>query len=176
MTSRDLAPAAGVFLVGLAWLFLLGGYGFQLEDEGTHLAWFDRVMRGERPYIDFHTGYTPGFFAFGKGVFSLFGESGTAVRAVLAVINALAAAGMAELTRRIAGRWLAPVPPLLWLAFVPVYVGEFAAFNIPYPTWVVTLAWVVLAFAMIAWIETRRGAALVVAGAAAALAMWFRPN
>lgn len=173
---RDAAPALCVFALALAWLLLLRPYGFQLEDEGTLLFWFDRVTRGQQPYVDFHTGYTPGFFAFGTAVFGLFGPSATAVRAVLAVINALAAAGLTEATRRVAGNWLAPIPALLWLAFVPVYVGEFAAFNIPYPTWPVTLAWVVLALAMLSWIERPRGALLVVAGVMAALAMWLRPN
>lgn len=175
-TRRDLVPALGVFVLALAWLLLLRPYGFQLEDEGTHLFWFDRVMRGQQPYVDFHTGYTPGFFALGKAAFSTFGPSATALRGVLAVINALAAAGLAEVTRRVAGRWLAWIPPLLWLAFVPVYVGEFAAFNVPYPTWPVTLAFVGLALAMLAWMERRSAGLLVVAGAAAALAMWFRPN
>jgi len=32
------------------------------------LFWFDRAVRGQQPYIDFNTGYTPGFFAFGKAV------------------------------------------------------------------------------------------------------------
>jgi len=176
MTRRDLAPALGVFVVAIAWLLLLRPYGFQLEDEGTHLFWFDRVMRGEQPYVDFHTGYTPGFFALGKAVFSAFGPSATALRAVLAVINALTAAGLAEITRRVAGRWLAPIPPLLWLAFVPVYVGEFAAFNVPYPTWPVTLAFVATALAMLAWMERRSAWLLVAAGLSAAAAMWFRPN
>ncbi len=176
MSRRDLAPALVVFAVALAWLLLLRPYGFQLEDEGTHLFWFDRVMRGQQPYVDFHTGYTPGFFAFGKAVFTLFGPSVTALRGVLAVINAVTAAGLTELTRRVAGRWLAPLPALLWLAFVPVYVGEFAAFNVPYPTWPVTLAWVVMVLAMLSWVERRHVVLLVLAGAAAAVAMWFRPN
>ncbi|MFN2426883.1 MAG: hypothetical protein ABR587_10615 [Candidatus Binatia bacterium] len=176
MTLRDAAPTLGVFAVALAYLLLLRPYGFQLEDEGTLLSWFDRVARGQRPYVDFHTGYTPGFFAFGSAVFSLFGTSATALRAVLAVINALAAAGLTEATRRIAGRRLAPIPALVWLAFVPVYSGEFAAFNIPYPTWPVTLAWVMLALAMLSWAARPRAGLLVLAGAAAAFAMWFRPN
>jgi len=176
MTLRDAAPTVGVFVIAFAYLLLLRPYGFQLEDEGTLLSWFDRVVRGQRPYLDFHTGYTPGFFAFGTAVFSAFGTSATALRAVLALINALAAAGLTEATRRVAGRWLAPVPALVWLAFVPVYGGEFAAFNIPYPTWPVTLAWVVLALALLSWIERPRAALLVLCGGAAALAMWFRPN
>ncbi len=176
MRFRDAAPALGVFLVALAYLLLLRPYGFQLEDEGTLLSWFDRVSRGQRPYLDFHTGYTPGFFAFGSAVYSAFGPSAAAVRTVLAVMNALSAAGLAELTRRAAGAWLAPVPALLWLAFVPVYGGEFAAFNIPYPTWPVTLAWIVVALALVAWIERPRLVLLAVAGLGAAAAMGLRPN
>ena len=53
-------PVALVVVVAAAWLMLLRPYGFQLEDEGTLLAWFDRAARGQRPYLDFHTGYTPG--------------------------------------------------------------------------------------------------------------------
>lgn len=176
MRLRDAAPALGVFVVALAYLLLLVPYGFQLEDEGTQLSWFARVASGERPYLDFHTGYTPGFFAFGHAVFALFGPSATALRTVLAVVNALSAAGLAEITRRVAGAWLAPVPALVWLAFMPVYVGEFAAFNVPYPTWPVTLAWVVAALALVSWTERPRLPPLVVAGAAAASAMWLRPN
>lgn len=176
MRLRDAAPALGVFVVALAYLLLLVPYGFQLEDEGTQLSWFARVVAGERPYLDFHTGYTPGFFAFGEAVFELLGPSATSLRTVLAVTNALTAAGLAELTRRAAGAWLAPVPALLWLAFVPVYAGEFAAFNVPYPTWPVTLAWVAGALAFVAWVERPRLPLLVVAGLAAAGAMWLRPN
>lgn len=173
---RELRPAAGVFLIALAYLLLLRPYGFQLEDEGTILFWFDRVLGGQRPYLDFHTGYTPGFFAFGKAVFTAFGPSATALRAVLAVMNALTAALLTEITRRAAGSRLAALPALLWLAFMPVYVGEFAAFNVPYPTWPVTLAWMVVALAMLAWMEGRRVAMLGIAGLAAAAAMSLRPN
>jgi hypothetical protein len=176
MRLREAAPAAGVFVVALAWLLLLRPYGFQLEDEGTLLSWFDRVARGQRSYLDFHTGYTPGLFAFGRAVFDTFGTSATAMRGVLAVMNALSAAALTEITRRVAGSWLAPVPALVWLAFVPLYAGEFAAFNIPYPTWPATLAWMVLALAMLAWVRVPRMSFLVVAGLAAAAAMWVRPN
>jgi hypothetical protein len=177
MTNRrDLLPAAGVFLFALAWLLLLRPYGFQLEDEGTVLFWFERVLDGQRPYVDFHTGYTPGFFAFGHAAFALFGPTATALRGILAVVSALSAAGLTEVTRRVAGSFLAPLPALLWLAFVPVYVGEFAAFNVPYPTWPVTLVWMVLALAMLAWMESRRTPLLVLAGVAAATALALRPN
>jgi hypothetical protein len=176
MKLREAAPAAGVFVLALAWLLLLRPYGFQLEDEGTLLSWFDRVVRGQRSYFDFHTGYTPGLFALGSAVFDTFGTTATAMRGVLAVINALSAAALTEITRRVAGTWLAPIPALLWLAFVPLYVGEFAAFNIPYPTWPATLAWTVVTLAMLAWVRGPRTPYLVMAGLAAAAAMWVRPN
>ncbi|HEY2775826.1 MAG TPA: glycosyltransferase family 39 protein [Candidatus Binatia bacterium] len=176
MKLREAAPALAVFVLALAYLLLLRPYGFQLEDEGTLLFWFSRVADGQRPYVDFHTGYTPGFFAFGSTVFALFGASATSLRGVLALINATTAAGLAEITRRVAGERFAWIAPLIWLLFVPVYPGEFAAFNVPYPTWPVTLAWVVLALAMLSWVERRRASTLVVAGAAAAAMMWFRPN
>ena len=110
MRRSDRALILGVFVVALVYLLLLRRYGFQLEDEGILLFAFDRVMRGQQPYLDFHSGYTPGFFAFGTTVSSLFGPSATALRAVLAVLNALTAAGLAATTRRVAGRWLAPLP------------------------------------------------------------------
>jgi hypothetical protein len=176
MRLREAAPAAGVFVVALAWLLLLRPYGFQLEDEGTLLSWFDRVARGQRSYVDFHTGYTPGLFAFGSAVFDAFGTSAGAMRGVLAVMNALSAAALTEVTRRVAGAWLAPIPALVWLAFVPLFVGEFSAFNIPYPTWPATFAWLVLALAMLAWARAPRASLLVIAGLAAAGAMWVRPN
>jgi hypothetical protein len=176
MRLRAAAPAVGVFVVALAWLLLLRPYGFQLEDEGTLLSWFDRVARGERSYLDFHTGYTPGLFALAGAVFDTFGTSATALRGVLAVINALSAAALTEITRRVAGAWLAPVPALLWLAFVPLYGGEFAAFNIPYPTWPATFAWTVVTLAMLSWVRQPRASLLVIAGLAAAAAMWVRPN
>ena len=38
-------------IAALAWLLLLRPYGFQLEDEGTLLSWFDRVARGQRARV-----------------------------------------------------------------------------------------------------------------------------
>ncbi|HYB98755.1 MAG TPA: hypothetical protein VEC57_06420 [Candidatus Limnocylindrales bacterium] len=164
-----------VFAAALAYLLALRGYGFQLEDEGTVLFHLTRALRGERPYFDFHTGYTPGFFA----IHTLFMSGSSAVpgvRLALVCMNALSAAGLCEITRRIAGPRLAAIPALLWLAFVPVYVGEFAAFNVPYPTWAVTLAWIASALVLSSWVERPRIDKVVAAGLLAAFALWLRPN
>lgn len=162
--------------VAMAWLWLLRSYGFQVEDEGTLLFQFERVLRGQRPYIDFHTGYTPGYFEFGRASMAWLGDTAMAVRTVLAFSNVITATALYAITRRVAAAWVAPLPALVWLAFVPAYAGEFAAFNIPYPTWPATTAWMLVALAMLAW--SRRGSllTLVLAGAACALALCLRPD
>jgi hypothetical protein len=33
-----------------------------IEDEGTLLYQFERLADGQRPYVDFHLGYTPGVY------------------------------------------------------------------------------------------------------------------
>ena len=58
LEALAVALGCGVFL----WPLRL--YGFDLIDEGTQLAQISRVAMGERPYFDFETGYTPGYFAF----------------------------------------------------------------------------------------------------------------
>ena len=58
--ARLATIALGAGVAGLYLLFV--GYGYQLEDEGTILYQILRTYRGERPYLDFHTGYTPAIF------------------------------------------------------------------------------------------------------------------
>ncbi|HYC54604.1 MAG TPA: hypothetical protein VEL28_06680 [Candidatus Binatia bacterium] len=174
--AASVLPPLAVFVLALVYLLLLRSYGFQLEDEGTLLFQFDRVLHGQQPYLDFHTGYTPGFFAIGTFVLRLFDSPVPGLRLVLALVNAASAACFCVMARRIAGPGLAAIPALLWLAFVPVYVGEFAAFNVPYPTWLVTLIWAVSALVLSSWANAPRLDKVVAAGTLAALALWIRPN
>ena len=94
-----------VFAVAAAYFVLFLSYGFQLEDEGNILFLLDRTVRGQQPYIDFHTGYTPGFFAIGDAVYRVLGASTNAVRLAVAVNNAACAAGLYALARSAAGAW-----------------------------------------------------------------------
>jgi len=170
-----------VFVLSVVYFLLYRDYGFQLEDEGTLLLLLDRALHGQRPYLDFHTGYTPGFYYLGTRVFALFGESTTALRTVTALLNACSATALYELAVRACpgGRhaprvaWLAP---LAWVAFLPVYRGEFASFNVPYPAWVATFAWLLLALCLDAWRRRGGGHWLVAAGGATALAFAVKPN
>jgi len=170
------AAAGACFLGALGYLMLLRPYGFQVEDEGTLLSQFDRVSRGQVPYLDFHTGYTPGFFYGGAAVYGLLERSALAVRTVLAFINAATAAGLYVIGRRMVGSWMAALAPVLWLTLMPFYPGEFAALNVPYPTWPATAAWVVVVLALLRWERTDERTALALAGLAAAAALAVRPD
>ncbi|TFH24678.1 MAG: hypothetical protein E4H03_02990 [Myxococcales bacterium] len=165
-----------VFALAAAYFLLFRTYGFQLEDEGNILFLVDRYMRGQAPYLEFHTGYTPGFFAICATIFRALGEDTGAVRLVLALVNAATSAGLYVLARRGAPWWLALLAPLLWVAFLPVFPGEFASFNVPYPAWFATLGWIGLALALDRW---QRGGSLAwpaVAGLAAAFAFSTKVN
>ncbi len=175
-TRASIGPAIIFWLGSLAYLLLLRGYGFQVEDEGTMLMQLDRVFHGQVPYVDFHTGYTPAFFYGGAAVFSLLGRSVLAIRTVLVLINAATATALYVVGRRMVGPWMATLAPLLWLALVPNYPGDFAAFNIPYPTWPATLAWLIVVLALLRWERTNKAFVLVVAGLAAAALLAVRPN
>jgi hypothetical protein len=90
-------------------------------------------------------------------------------------MNAASVAALYALARRVAGTWIAIIPALGWLAFLPVY-RDFAAANVPYPAWFATAAWMALSLALVRW-ATRGGVVpLVAAGVAAAAAFSVKPN
>ena len=164
-----------VFVAAFAFFALFRFYGFQVEDEGTLLFQLSRVVHGQFPYVDFSTGYTPGFFYLGAAVLHGLGDSTTTLRPFLALVNAGSAAGLYALARRAVGPWMAAVPALLWVAFLPLY-RDFAAFNVPYPAWFATLAWIGAALAMVRWMERGGLGVLMTAGLAAAFAFSVKPN
>jgi HEAT repeat protein len=171
--ARASAVAAG--LLALAYLLPLRAYGLNVEDEGTLLYQIARFARGELPYVDFQTGYTPGFFVLGAALWRIAGDV-PALRVLLALVHALTVAGLAHLATRLARPSLGLGAALLYLAFIPVHPGEFCAFNVPYPAWLATLGWVGTAAAALAFVERRRRGWLVLAGLAAAATFAVKPN
>jgi len=170
-----LAPAA-IFGVCLGYFLLFRHYGFQLEDEGMLLFQLARVANGQIPYVDFHTGYTPGYFYLGGAALAALGRSAVAIRTLMAVVNAASATALYVLARRFVGPWMAALPAILWAAFLPVFPGEFASFNVPYPAWVAALAWLGVALALVAWTSNARSVWLATAGICAAAAFAAKPN
>lgn len=62
----------GVLLV---WRFRVAGTRFFDVDEFTHIHWAAAIARGSKPYIDFFTFFTPGYYWFLTPLFWLFGSS-----------------------------------------------------------------------------------------------------
>jgi hypothetical protein len=170
-------PATLLIGGAVAALFLLfAGYGYNLEDEGTVLYQILRTFRGERPYLDFHTGYTPAVFYLNAWLFQVFGVSVLPIRVVLAAVNALAVMLTFRLALRVAPVAEAALAALTYAIFMPFFPGQFASFNIPYPAWYAVAAWMATQLASMKAVENASRGWLLAAGALAGLAFSFKPN
>ncbi len=164
----------GVFAAGLYLSFVR--YGMNLDDEGTILYQILRTYRGELPYIDFHTGYTPAMFYLNAGLMDLFGVSVMPLRLFLVVVNTAAVILIFRLALRVAPAAESACAALTYALFLPFFAGQFASFNIPYPAWYGVTAWLLTELASVKAVETGKRSWLGIAGALAGLAFSFKPN
>src|SRR4051794_24097620 len=100
-------PLIEPLVVGAGAVAVAGAYawrarfGIDLGDEGYFLDLAARVMRGELPYRDFDTYYTPGIFYLYAATFSVFGISISAARMVMIGVRVACALLLYRLARHI---------------------------------------------------------------------------
>jgi len=161
---RFLAPLSLLLLaVALAFYFAPFPWPANRFDAGIDVVAARRILRGDVPYVDFQTLYTPGRYYVVAAAFRAFGATYDVASRVDAVLMALEAWLAWHLAARIASSRFVAL-----LAF-----GAGLAFSYPIPA---------LALGFVAVMTAARAArgggfALVVAaGAVAGLAAWFRQD
>jgi 4-amino-4-deoxy-L-arabinose transferase-like glycosyltransferase len=77
-----------IFGVSLLYLWLSRHYSSMDPDEGIVLQGAERILRGELPYRDFFSFYTPGSFYLVAGLFKIFGDSFVVARSSIAMVGA----------------------------------------------------------------------------------------
>lgn len=172
---RACGPVLAALLVG-AWSASFRAFGvFDFGDEGTLLAQALRTAHGQHPYVDFHTGYGPLYFAL-QGF--LVADGGlAAVRWALVVVHALTAAGVWIVARRLAGAAVAAAAVALEVAlFLPIAPELGAPFLVPYPSWYAALLGVAALLAVDRRATPIAIARAALAGVLAGCAFALKPN
>lgn len=177
---RLACEAATVALVVAAFLWPFRLYGFDFVDEGTQLAQMERVAAGQRPYLDFETGYTPGYFALGAALLDASDGTLVGIRTFGVLWQSVLVAGLWATLRAWSGVRTATAVAFLYVAFLlPVSLRAGAPFNIPYPGWVagpLALAVQVLVARVSARRCRWRSGLIAACGFAAGLAFSLKPN
>jgi len=119
LAPLDRAIPLAIF-VGTAGL-LLWMFGNRLilgtNDEGIYLDAAERILRGQKPYVDFFGYMSPGSFWMQALAFRLFGVTLAAGRVLVILYIALECSLVYWITQRFASRAAAFVTALLFLAF-----------------------------------------------------------
>src|ERR1700675_1035324 len=76
-------------LFGLWYFVALAPYGLHVGEDGDILYEAFATYRGQLPYIDFSTGYTPAYFFWHAALFHVFGVNVVVLRIAAAIANAL---------------------------------------------------------------------------------------
>lgn len=121
-----LLASVSVLVYLLWWRWQVGITRFFDVDEFTHLHWAANMWRGETPYVDFFTFFTPGFYWFLQPLFWWFsGQSLFIAARVVAFAIFLGILGvLGYLFGKTRGWKWALLPPII-LAFLPMPYDKF---------------------------------------------------
>ena len=103
-SGRDRLLPVLLFVVSFAYLASFHHYSSLEPDEGIVLRGAERILRGEVPYRDFFSFYTPGSFYLVALLFRFLGDSLVVARMSLAVAGAACSVITYLLARRVCSR------------------------------------------------------------------------
>jgi 4-amino-4-deoxy-L-arabinose transferase-like glycosyltransferase len=163
MRTRHLVGVVPL-LFGVWFFGTLAPYGVHVDEDGDLLYQMFATFRGQVPYIDFSSGYTPGFFYYHAALFRLFAVDALVVRISVAIANTLSVYLLYLLAARLVQPGLALLAPLLFVGGLLAFPGSFCAFNVPYPAWYNIALWLGSLAAVAAYVDHGRMRALLLAG------------
>ncbi|MFI4982870.1 MAG: glycosyltransferase family 39 protein, partial [Nevskiales bacterium] len=174
--QRHRGLAVGIVALALTYFGLLAAYGLNLGEEGGTVYLIYRTFAGQRPYIDFISGYTPGYFYWHALVLRLLGVSLLPIRLCLVVVHTASALLLYRVSRYLVAPRYAVLPPLMYMALLPVVPATSCSFNVPYPSWYAVLFWLLGVHLLLRCLCAPRKGDLLVAGLLAGLSFSFKPN
>ncbi|MCC7105502.1 MAG: glycosyltransferase family 39 protein [Chloroflexi bacterium] len=171
-TLRWERPAVGLGILAAAALHLYFLHiWLDFVDEGYFLDLADRMLRGDMPYRDFFTPYTPGVLYLHLWAMELLGREVTSLRWPLVAANLALGLITYVLGRRVAS------PPFAALPVVMLYAtGTIPVMWEPHPAWYALLFAMVTVWSVCRLRESGKHRWLVVAGVSAALGFACKQN
>ena len=166
----EFAIGIAIFLFCVAYLFAFRRYSSLEPDEGIVLAGAERVLRGEVPYRDFFSFYTPGSFYLVALLFRVFGDSLTVARTSLAVTGASCSVITYVLARRVCPRGIA-----LFAAVLTTITGVAYRFLVLH-NWYSTLLCCLALYAAVKLIDSRKSVWAFATGSLATLTILFEQS
>jgi len=173
---RDVLRCGGLAVLALAYFGLLARFGLNVGEEGGTVYLIDRVVHGQRPYIDFISGYTPAYFYWHAWLLETFGSNLLVLRACVAMVNSASIVLLYLVARAVVPAHFAALPALGYMALLPVVPASECSFNVPYPAWYTLLFWLLGILVLQRVRVTEQRGWLLVAGILAGLSFSFKPN
>src|SRR5258708_17746396 len=159
-----------VFLRSVAYLSIFCRYTSLEPDEGIVLSGAERILRGEVPYRDFFSFYTPGSFYLVAFWFRIFGDSLAVARTSLAIAGAASSLVTYVLARRVCSRGIA-----LFAAALATVAGLPYRFLVLHNWYSTALACLTL-YAAVRLLETRKTTWAFATGSLTSLTILFEQS
>jgi Dolichyl-phosphate-mannose-protein mannosyltransferase len=172
-SSSDLSERAisiAIFVSCLAYLCVFLRYSTIEPDEGIVLQGAERILRGEVPYRDFFSFYTPGSFYLIAFLFKIFGDSFAVARVSLAGAGAICSLVTYLLARRTCSRGIS-----IFTASLATVCGTAFRFLVLHNIYSTLLCSLTL-YAAVRWLETEKPLWAWITGSFASLTFLFEQS